>query len=471
MTWILFQIICMVVLTGAMSPANAATPLNSSNWEGTDGNRFWQIWSSGDYYLDTVGDVFSTNAVTAIRIRASNVTLDGRGKTITGSGPPPTPQPSSDHIGVQVNAGPQVSNVQIKNLNVEKKFYGILLEWITQGGVQNCNTSGNHYGITLWAADFLTLTGNTANNNIASGIVLDGNDSSTIDCVNHDNTLTSNTTNNNGETGITLWLESPNNTLTNNIANNNGDKGISLLGDATLPHLKSPENNTLSGNTANNNPVGMYLGYNANSNVIKENTINDSRDNGIWLWSANNNTIYNNYFNNAIMNARLTGNNTGNQWNISQTSGTNIAGGPFLGGNFWGTPSGTGFSQITADDNGDGICNSAYTVASGNVDALPLHAYSAGPTLYVNQSDGACGGNSPCYTSIQGAINAAPTGANIWIAQGLYNENYTLNRAVALTLVGCWNSSFSVQTPYTTIIKPPQISSGSMSFLNLIIRP
>ena len=55
-------------------------------------------------------------------------------------------------------------------------------------------------------------------------------------------------------------------------------------------------------------------------------------NNGIVLEdSSSNNTIYNNYFNNTY-NARDNGNNT---WNTTITAGTNIIGGPYLGGNYW----------------------------------------------------------------------------------------------------------------------------------------
>ena len=46
--------------------------------------------------------------------------------------------------------------------------------------------------------------------------------------------------------------------------------------------------------------------------------------------------------------------------------------GPYLGGNIWGNPDGTGFSQTCVDTNKDGICDSNYTLDPGNVDYLPL---------------------------------------------------------------------------------------------------
>ena len=59
-------------------------------------------------------------------------------------------------------------------------------------------------------------------------------------------------------------------------------------------------------------------------------------------------------------------------WNTTKTSGTNILGGPYLGGNFWAKPDGTGFSQICNDWNRDGIGDSIYTISAYDVDYFSL---------------------------------------------------------------------------------------------------
>jgi hypothetical protein len=46
--------------------------------------------------------------------------------------------------------------------------------------------------------------------------------------------------------------------------------------------------------------------------------------------------------------------------------------GPYLGGNFWAKPDGTGFSQSCNDWNIDGIGDSVYTASAYDVDSLPL---------------------------------------------------------------------------------------------------
>src|ERR1044071_2968614 len=55
----------------------------------------------------------------------------------------------------------------------------------------------------------------------------------------------------------------------------------------------------------------------------------------------------------------------------------------------------------------------------------------AASTLYVNPN-GVCGGNAPCFTTIQAAINAAAPGDTINVAAATYAENVDVNKAVTL---------------------------------------
>ncbi|WP_209681218.1 NosD domain-containing protein [Methanohalophilus levihalophilus] len=232
-----------------------------------------------------------------------------------------------------------------------------------------------------------TLYNNTVNYNEKDGIRLSRSSY---------NDLKGNTVNYNGYNGI--WLDgSYKNTFTSNTVNYNEDDGISL-NDST--------NNTFIGNTAEDN------GY------------------GIGLLSSRNNLLYNNIFNNSN-NFIFSGTNTGNQWNLAKTVGKNIAGGAYLGGNYWLKPDGTGFSQINDTDvNVDGFCDSAYYLDVNNTDQLPL---TKGPVLLLNVTD-APGSNN--YTTIQGAINNASAGVTILVYPGTYTENVVVNKTVNLTSTG-----------------------------------
>ena len=72
-----------------------------------------------------------------------------------------------------------------------------------------------------------------------------------------------------------------------------------------------------------------------------------------------------------------------NYWNITKTSGTNIVGGPYLGGNYWASPDGSGFSETHAD-RGDGFCNASFVIDMNNTDYLPLHTYTPKPTFQAD---------------------------------------------------------------------------------------
>ncbi|HID62213.1 MAG TPA: DUF1565 domain-containing protein, partial [Anaerolineae bacterium] len=70
---------------------------------------------------------------------------------------------------------------------------------------------------------------------------------------------------------------------------------------------------------------------------------------------------------------------------------------------------------------------------------------SAATTRYVAPG-GSCGGANPCYAKIQDAINAASSGDTIKVAQGTYNENLVVNKAVSL-LGGFSTSDWSTRGP------------------------
>jgi hypothetical protein len=69
-------------------------------------------------------------------------------------------------------------------------------------------------------------------------------------------------------------------------------------------------------------------------------------------------------------------------------------------------------------------------------------------TRYVNPN-GLCDGNSPCYSTIQAAINASSAGDVIIIASGTYHENVNINKWLTLNGAGT-----------TTIIQPSASGPG-----------
>jgi nitrous oxidase accessory protein NosD len=113
-------------------------------------------------------------------------------------------------------------------------------------------------------------------------------------------------------------------------------------------------------NTILNCNTGINFMESCHANIIS-NTIMSCEECGISdLEGDGGILIYNNYFNNTL-NVRV-GTGVGTIWNNSLTSGTSIAGGPFIGGNFWAKPDGTGFSQICTDLDGNGIGDLPYKI-------------------------------------------------------------------------------------------------------------
>ena len=88
--------------------------------------------------------------------------------------------------------------------------------------------------------------------------------------------------------------------------------------------------------------------------------------------------------------------------------------------------------------------------------------------LYVDKN-GTCGEMSPCYTTIQGAVDAADTADQIRIAQGIYAESVRIDRPVELVLQAGWNAAFTSQISDTTI-KSMRVSDGTVRTEYLVIR-
>ena len=81
-----------------------------------------------------------------------------------------------------------------------------------------------------------------------------------------------------------------------------------------------------------------------------------------------------------------------------------------------------------------------------------------GAVLYV-ESSGWCNGNTPCYSTIQGAVNAASSGFTIKIAGRSYGEDVSLNTNKNLIFEGGYDSTFTTQSSETTF-RTMTISNG-----------
>ncbi len=118
--------------------------------------------------------------------------------------------------------------------------------------------------------------------------------------------------------------------------------------------------------TKESSAVRLVSAYNS---IVKGNAIAENEKAGLSV-TGTGVTIYDNYLNNT-QNVALSA-DTKVTWNIPKTTGPNIVLGPFIGGNFWAAPDGTGFSETHKDETGDGFCDEVYRIGGDNVDELPL---------------------------------------------------------------------------------------------------
>ena len=315
---------------------------------------------------------------------------------------------SNMECGISLN---RVSYNNIISNNVSNNTYSGINLWESYNNIVTNNTANlnKEGGIFLQdSSNYNTLIGNTASNN-RYGIYLDSSSNNTIigNIANSNtkahgvwlwescnNTVTNNTAYLNNESGICLDY-SNNNTITRNTAYLNNHSGIQLNFGSSY--------NTFTNNTVNNNSAsGIHLEDSSNYNTITDNTAKENSPCGIWLGNSRNNLIYNNYFDNAN-NAYDDGNNI---WNISKIEGTNIIGGPYLGGNYW--------SDYDGDDSdGDGLGDTLLPYkSSGNIqnggDWLPLVIPHASISGRVCEVDG--------VTPIAGAtVEAIPVENGKWM--------------------------------------------------------
>ncbi len=107
--------------------------------------------------------------------------------------------------------------------------------------------------------------------------------------------------------------------------------------------------------------------------------------------------------------------------------------------NSWGTHWGeSGYMRIKYTSARVG-CESAYLVYEKVVS-----------TTYVDP-DGLCGGNTPCYTTIQVAVDTVSAGTVIKIRSGTYSENLIADSSGSYTLQGGWDSNYTSRTSISTI--------------------
>ena len=210
-----------------------------------------------------------------------------------------------------------------------------------------------------------------------------------------------------------------------------------------LHFYNSKDNNATSINITNIPNKGIRFYYYSSNNIIsnssiKSNAIGISIDSS----SSNNNRIYNNFFNNT--NNIYQPYTTYNAYNITRNSVTNIVGGATTSGNYWGS---FAESPITCPDpDGDGICNSNYTIAAGNIDYSPLSPVTAADIIppdivWLSYPQGRFNG----YGYFEGYVedNQISKNASIIMKNGTQNWIEIVKNTTQRKRISIFNKSFN----------------------------
>jgi PGF-pre-PGF domain-containing protein len=422
-----------------------------------------------------------------------------RGNDTDGGLPVIVPSGIEPKVGFQV----PVNNAEIHDFKVQGEGYGI---WISSDGnnwidAVTIDVTGNYDAIYIDEADGNKITGCTFNNGIV-GLLLDGcNDNEITDCTfigAQFDGIALQQSNNNVFTGCTVRdtlslmlnsgvhvFDSTGNTFEDCSITENQGAGVwvgsstditfedcSMSGNEIGVYLDHTSDTTLTGCTmSDNTATGIYPYYSTNtaltgctisnngdygarlwqtvSTTITGCTVSYNTDAGIFISQEETSVITNNFFQNS-QNVNLSLNtDTSIAWNTAKTAGTSIVYGPYLGGNFWATPDGDGWSETQPDADGDGIIDEPYVmeVTVGETtytytDYLPLAyvmtaAFSADPTsgtapLSVQFSDASVGEpTSWAWDFGDGATSSVANPLHRYSSAGVYTVTLTASNAFA----------------------------------------
>jgi len=410
------------------SPQGVAVDNNGNVYVADTGNNRIQKFSSLDVTgcrrIDTPGsyvlknDILNSNIAKCIEILSSDVTFDGNNFTIDGTD-------TGSSYGIYAHhTSKTLQNVNIRNVTLTDWNYGLEFYNVNSSSIENTTSNYQTQGFYI-IGHYLNLAKNNASfntvgcsldgnyNNLNHNIFI-GNENYGIQTSNSHNIITYNTLSNTSYQGILLANGARNNTVANNSIINSGWGGIYLFNTGT-------ENNTIVSNSIFNCQYPLYIDR------------------------ASNNTIFNNYFNNTFDGVYFYSPIYTNFWNTTKTAGTNIIGGSYVAGNYWGNTSGTGYSQ-TCTDAGDGICHAPYTIASGNIDNLPLtnNAAPAIPAPVANFTATSPSGPAPLPVSFTDLSLNSPYGWAWFFGDEKYTQAWTEQTASAGWSARAYHSSVAM---------------------------
>lgn len=313
-----------------------------------------------------------------VLVTSSDVVLDGMGHSIVG------PELASS-VGVLVTGtlDAPIANVTVRNLSVRHWGAGdwgegICLAHVTGTSVEGVLAEENGNGLSHSEDSWTGVVRDSVfRNNTRAGIRLraysgaitvercriTGNDmgiwtaySSRFagsPCLIADSVIS-------GNPGDGVLVESSGIAVRNCTVSENGRDGLLLRQCAPEIRGNRIERNAGAGVDASDRAGSTITGNRIAGNAV-----------GIVSGSGSPSAVWNNVLNNTD-NGRFPNGAAPGMLNTTKAPGPNIVGGPFIGGNVWANPNGTGFSETHPDADGDGFCDVPFVTAQGAVDSLPL---------------------------------------------------------------------------------------------------
>jgi hypothetical protein len=354
----------------------------------------------GTYVLtqDVVSDPATTPAGFAcLLVTVSDVTIDGDGHSLRSSGRTdvgisagPSPGPtavtnlelagwaeaieSADVVG---RVQPTVGRVELVNVVATDNDVGFR----SDGGavhVADSEFSGNRLGLAM-SENVVTIERVVASENARSGLSASQLSGS----------VTDSEFSHNGADGIQLAI-SGSVDLRNVVASHNGGSGVTLAEtDVTLVDSELTGNgeaglrtngvsgSRVSSNDIADNEVGVWLDSHLADTTLTRNRIENNADVGILVEQPIfGGSLYDNVLVNDE-NVRLAplppfASVPVLTWSVDPRPGLNVVEGAFVGGNYYSSPEGDGFSETCVDTDVDTLCDAPLELFPGNVDAHPL---------------------------------------------------------------------------------------------------
>ena len=353
-----------------------------------------------------------------IVVERNNIILDGNYFTVQG-------------ILTLYSSGVLLSNSQnvtVKNMNVQKFYYGILLNNTSNSKVLGNTVINNSIGIYLLLSSRNIISKNIITANEGDGIYVESSS---------DNFINQNCITDNNGSGIHLWENSMYNAISENDVMLNNGNGIDI-GHSGIYALTY--NNVTRNNVAENNGSGVVL-YHSSGNVISGNNITANQRDGVYTDWATANKIYGNnvtenkghgmhiwwgssetviFRNNVMANGghgifleAFPSNNIVTENNVTLNKGHGV----FLGGFGGGGSNNVVTMNNIKDNNGNGIAleSSSYNVISrNNIETNRMYGIcitsSTPNTVYHNNFIN----NIAWSDSINSWDDGYPSGGNYW---------------------------------------------------------